>query len=48
MQNAVGDEMAFGLSYETKDVNTLPEKSDPHLAEILPEANAIVASIVYR
>jgi hypothetical protein len=46
--NPVVDEMAFGLSYQTNGVNTLPEKSDPHLTEILRETNAIVASIVYR
>lgn len=48
MQDPVEDEMAFGLTYETKNVDTLPEKGDRHLAEILREADVIVASVTYR
>jgi hypothetical protein len=47
-QNPVADEMAFGLSYETKNVDALPEKGDQRLTAILREAGAIVASVTYR
>jgi hypothetical protein len=47
-QSPVEDEMAFGLSYETKTVDSLPEKGNRRLVEILREANAIVASVIYR
>lgn len=39
------DEMAFGLTYETSDLDRLPRRNDLKLQEILDEAAAIVRSV---
>jgi len=41
-------EMAFGMTYETTDLDHLPHKGDPELSQVLREATVIVTSIRYR
>jgi hypothetical protein len=46
-QDSPLDEMAFGLMYETDDMNTLPHAGDAELMRVLRQASMIVASVRY-
>jgi len=42
------DEMVFALTYDTTDLDKLPRKGDPEVAQVLSEATGIVKSIHFK